>query len=74
MFVALTLGGLGAGCGTAVAPEFENCITNQNGDCILFDDVEAVLEDDELSEDEKREALRELGLEDEELIDALLNE
>ncbi len=51
---------------------FPNQLRDASGNAILLDDVEAIVNDAELTEDEKREQLRELGIEDEELIDALL--
>ena len=66
--VALVL----SGCGTASQTDFPNALRNSDGEVILFDDVSAILSDTDLSDDEKRSALRALGLEDERLIDALL--
>ena len=60
------------GCGVPARTDFPNAITGPNGEAILFDDVSDILADPDLSVDEKREALRELGLEDERLIDALV--
>ena len=60
------------GCG--VPPTFfPHALTNEQGDPILLEDVDDILSDDTLSEDEKRAALRDLGIEDEKLIDALLS-
>ena len=61
-----------AGCGAAPRTDFPNALTNQDGQVILFDDVGEILSNPELSDDQKRQALRDLGLEDERLIDALL--
>jgi hypothetical protein len=62
------------GCGTVVTqPNFPACIRNAAGDCILLDDVEPILSDPSLTADQKREKLRELGIEDEQLINALIN-
>ncbi len=60
------------GCGVPAQTDFPNALTGPNGEAILFDDVSDILSDSELSDDEKREALRTLGLEDEKLIDALV--
>ncbi|MBI1826603.1 MAG: hypothetical protein HY287_16495 [Planctomycetes bacterium] len=62
------------GCGTVVTqPDFPACIHNAAGDCILLDDVEPILNDSSLTADQKRAKLRELGIEDEQLINALIN-
>lgn len=61
------------GCGVTAKTEFPNALTGPDGQPILFDDVSDILTDTELSDDEKREALRELGIEDENLIDALID-
>jgi len=42
------------------------------GETIVAEDVNAIVADPNLSDDEKRAALRDLGIEDEKLIDALL--
>jgi hypothetical protein len=60
------------GCGAAAITEFPDALTAPDGQPILLDDVDAILDDDNLSDAEKREQLRELGIEDEKLIDALL--
>jgi len=60
------------GCGSAPQTDFPAALRGPDGEVILFDDVSAILGNDDLTEDEKRNALRELGLEDERLIDALL--
>ena len=60
------------GCGVPARIDFPNALTGPNGEAILFDDVSNILSDPDLSDDEKRDALRVLGLEDEKLIDALV--
>lgn len=60
------------GCGASPQTDYPNALRGPDGDVILFDDVSAVLTDDELTEDQKRQALRDLGLEDERLIEALI--
>lgn len=54
-------------------PDFAHCIRNSADECVLFDDVSKVLSDSTLSDDEKRNQLRQIGIQDEKLIDALLN-
>lgn len=60
------------GCGTVSNTNYPSALTAPDGNPILFDDVSRIITDEDLSEDEKRDALRELGIEDERLIDALL--
>jgi hypothetical protein len=60
------------GCGIPTPTSFPHALTNEAGEPIFLEDVEDVVTDDELSDAEKRDALRELGIEDEKLIDALL--
>ena len=61
-----------AGCESGATTTFPNQLVAADGPPIVLDDVEAIVNDTDLSDDEKREQLRELGIEDEELIDALL--
>lgn len=58
-------------CGVANT-NFPNRLIGSHGEEIVLDDVEAIVNDDELTDDEKRDELRDLGIEDELLIDALL--
>lgn len=60
-----------AGC-TAAPTSFPSQILGADGEPILLDAVEDIVNDADLTDDEKREQLRALGLEDEELIEALL--
>lgn len=66
---------LGTGCGLLSFrnPEFDNAETGEDGQTYVLDDLEAIADDPDLTEDEKRDAFAELGIEDEDLIDALLN-
>jgi hypothetical protein len=59
-----------AGC-RATVTTFPHQLRDSAGNPILLDDVEAVVASD-ATDDEKRQQLRDLGIEDEELIDALL--
>ena len=68
---AVLLVGL-AGCGSLAPTMFPNQLVGADGRPIVLDDVETIVNDTGLSDDQKREQLRELGIEDEELIDALL--
>ncbi|MCO6437429.1 MAG: hypothetical protein J5J06_10110 [Phycisphaerae bacterium] len=60
------------GCGTAYVADYPNALTSADGRVIVLGDVQAIVDDGSLSESEKREALRGLGIEDEQIIDALL--
>ena len=71
VLVALLLTGL-AGCGSGAPTTFPNQLVGADGQPIVLDDVEAIVNDTDLTDDEKRNQLRELGIEDEELIDLLL--
>lgn len=68
LMMAATL--IGA-CGTPTT-DFPNRLIGTEGEEIVLDDIEAIVDDTELTDDEKREQLRALGIEDELLIDALL--
>lgn len=63
-----------AGCGafTARPTELANPETGENGEPLLLDDIEAIATDMDLTDQEKREALQDLGIEDEDLLDAFL--
>lgn len=68
-FLLLTI----AGCGTLVVDtDYPNRLVDAAGRTIFLDDVEAIVNNPELTDDQRREQLRALGLQDEELIDALL--
>ena len=60
------------GCGSAIVPDFPHQIIGTDGSPITLIEVEVIVNDPDLNDDEKRDALRELGVEDEKLIDALL--
>lgn len=60
------------GCGGLSSTEFPNALVGPGGSVILLDDVEAIAGNPDLTDDERRDELRALGIEDEELIDALL--
>lgn len=68
---AVLLAGL-AGCGSGAPTTFTNQLLDTEGQSIVLDDIETIVNDTDLTDDEKRTQLRELGIEDEELIDALL--
>jgi len=62
------------GCGVLSArnPDFKNAETGEDGQIYVLDDLEDIANDPDLTDDEKREAFRDLGIEDEDLITALL--
>lgn len=62
-----------SGCGVTGPTEYPNALTNSDGEPIYFDDISDILSDTDLSDDEMKEALRDLGIEDEDLIDALVD-
>lgn len=65
---------IGTGCGLLSFrnPDFDNAETGDDGQTFLLDDLEAIAADPDLTDEEKRDAFEELGVEDQDLIDALL--
>ena len=61
-----------AGCGTTLQAEFANRLIGADGQTIVLDDIRAIVDDPSLTADQKRTRLRELGIADETLINALL--
>ncbi len=59
------------GCGVAQT-DFPQRLIGADGQLFTLDDLEAIANNARLTDEEKREAFRDLGIEDEELIDALL--
>ncbi|UCE59339.1 MAG: hypothetical protein JSU63_18085 [Phycisphaerales bacterium] len=74
ILIALALA-TSAGCGINVTTDYPDrlVLTDDAGQLVTLDDLIEIANDSYLDEDEKREAFRELGIEDEELIDALLD-
>ncbi|HRX85296.1 MAG TPA: hypothetical protein P5572_09790 [Phycisphaerae bacterium] len=70
LIIAPALGGCGVF--SARNPDFRNAETGEDGQIYVLDDLEAIANDTTLTDDEKRQAFRDLGIEDEDLIDALL--
>ncbi len=60
------------GCVSNNSTDFPNRLVGADGQLFTVEELEEIANDPDLSEEEKREAYRELGIEDEELIDALL--
>jgi|GEM_PF-1209397 len=69
----LAFGGLFAllagGC-----PPTENVVTDPSGQSIRLTSIDRIVTNPDLSEEQKRQGLRDLGITDEELIDFLLQE
>ncbi len=63
-----------SGCGTAVTTnqDFRERIIGVDGQEIWIEDIQEINDDDDLDEDAKRQAYRDLGIVDPDLIDALL--
>ena len=59
-------------CGTDITADYPNRLYGAEGQSIFLDDIEAIVNDQHLTDDQKRSQLRDLGIEDEELIEALL--
>lgn len=69
----LCIGFTTSGCGASITTAFPNSLIGSDGQPLVLDDLEAIANDPDLSADEKRQAFRDLGILDEELIDALLD-
>jgi len=63
-----------AGCGVLAArrTSFPASETTATGQTLTVEDIEAIVNDTLMTDDEKRQALRDLGIEDDILIEALL--
>jgi len=62
---------MATGCQSGTV-EYANRLIGADGQLFTVEDLEAIAHDNTLSEEEKRQAFRDLGIEDEELIQALL--
>lgn len=64
-----------AGCGVLAArqTEFANQVENPDGRKLFVEDIEDIVHNELLTAEEKDQALRDLGIEDEDLLAALLN-
>jgi len=63
---------LAGGCGAFVSSPVAGRLVGSEGQTFTVDDLESIANDPDLDDDGKRQAFRDLGLEDERLIDALL--
>lgn len=61
------------GCGATITTDLPNRLYGADGQPITLEEIEAIVRDPDLGDDERRAQLRDLGLEDEELITALLS-
>lgn len=66
----LSLGGCGLNVSNEQAARYREL--GADGEALVLDDLLAVAEDPDLSDDQKRSELRRMGLTDEDVIDALL--
>jgi len=62
----------GTGCGSAVPTIYAHRVVGAEGQAIDLDEVRKIVTDPGLNDVERRQALRDLGFEDEILIEALL--
>lgn len=71
---AVSLGATMGGCGFNASADinYPAALRDADGNIILLEEVEEIVNDGELTDDEKRTALEELGIEDPDIIDALL--
>ncbi len=65
-----------AGCGAlgTVRTEFPAQFVDSQGQSIPVEDIQAITQDDDLTRDEQIDALRDLGIENEELIIAIVDD
>jgi hypothetical protein len=61
-----------SGCGTTAVTDFPRQLVGADGTQITLEQIEEIVNNADLDETAKREAIRALGIEDEKLIDALL--
>jgi len=63
------------GCGILATQRtsFPNAVANDQGVAFFVEDIEAIINDAALTDADRRDALRNLGIEDDDLITALLS-
>ncbi len=61
-----------AGCGLTGNEVFANRVVGTDGQQFVVEDLEAIASDASLTSEEKKQQFRDLGIEDEKLINALL--
>lgn len=74
LVVVLALLAAAGGCGTLSTARtlFPEHVIDAAGSPLYLEDLRAIVDDADLLDDEKADALRELGLENEEIIDAII--
>ena len=72
--VAVVLLWVCVGCGTQLATpaEYPFALRDADGNQLVLDDLRAIANDDDLDDNEKRDAFRALGIGDEDVIDLLM--
>ena len=73
--VLLALGAVAlAGCGTGITSDYPKRLVGVDGQFFVLEDLEDIADipDADVDDEGKRDLFRDLGIEDEELIDALL--
>ena len=68
LLAALAIGG----CGAIVMTDHPNRFIGVDGQEFYLEDLEEIAGNENLTDDEKRERFRELGIQDDDLIEALL--
>lgn len=71
--VSVTVAFLSSGCEALNPATFPNQVIGADGVALSLEDIEAIVQDSTLSDEQRRAGLRELGLQDEALIEALLS-
>jgi hypothetical protein len=71
----LWIAGTLLGCGSSIMNPLTvpNRLYGKDGQVLYLDDLEDIANDAGLSDEEKKQAFRELGIEDERLVEALLD-
>lgn len=72
LLAGLLAGGAGCGVLTARQASFPNAERGEDGQTFTLDELRDIANDGDLTEAEKREAFADLGIEDQDLIEALL--
>ena len=76
LLIAPVAAAFSTGCGvlTVERPTFPDQVRGTDGEALFIDDLLDILSDDDLSDAEKADALRALGFENEEVIDAIVRD
>jgi hypothetical protein len=75
MAAMLLIAGTLLGCGSSIMNPLSlpNRLYGKDGQVLYLDDLEDIANDPALTDEEKKQAFRELGIEDERLVEALLD-